>query len=224
MKAQVLLLVACVGLLGIVFPQAATASANSVPNPKWFWDLGNNGTPDANVAVSPDGAGWTSAALGRLEDAIAEWSSKTSFQPYYASSGYYHVYRDGTAPPARGFFPDDVMVTSTWADFRGTYWDIYRSHTYAKTDLDLPYPMNRFWDGSSHSGLSTDVDFQGVLTHELGHWVLLDDLGPSYGTDCNYGAGMYTMCGELRDPGFDDDSWRQRTLTTNDIDSANAVY
>jgi len=218
-----MLLVACVGVLGLTCPQPTYATANSIPNPKWFWDLGNNGTPDADVPVSPAGAGWSSLALSRLQDAIGEWSSNTSFQPYYASSGYYHVYRDGTAPDG-GFGPCDVMVTVTWYDFRGTYYDIHRTHTYAQSDADLPGTMARFWYGTSHSGLSTDVDSQGVLTHELGHWVLLNDLGPSYGTDCNYGTGMYTMCGELRDPGFDDDSWRQRSLTTNDIDSANAVY
>ncbi len=31
------------------------------------------------------------------------------------------------------------------------------------------------------------------MTHELGHWVLLTDV---YGTGCNYGTSMYTMCGQ----------------------------
>jgi hypothetical protein len=62
------------------------------------------------------------------------------------------------------------------------------------------------------------------MTYELGHWIRLVDLGPTYGLDCNYGTGIYTMCGELPDPGFDDDSWRQRSLTTDDISAANVIY
>lgn len=220
MRFRGLTLIFAAALFGLAGPQPASATPNSVPSPKWFWDLGNNGTPDPSVPVSPAGSGWSPLALSRLQGAIDEWSTSTAFQPFYTSSGYYHVYRDGTAPTG-GFGAYDVMVTQVWYDFRSTYYDIYRSHTYAQTDADLPGSMNRFWYGASHSSYTTDVDFQGVLTHEIGHWVLLNDL---YGTSCNYGTGIYTMCGELRDPGFDDDSWRQRSLTTNDIDSANAVY
>lgn len=62
------------------------------------------------------------------------------------------------------------------------------------------------------------------MTHEIGHWILLDDLGPSYGLDCNYGTGIYTMCGELNDPGYNLESYRQRSLTTDDISGANLIY
>lgn len=87
------------------------------------------------------------------------------------------------------------------------------------TDANLPQG-NRYWYGSTHSGLSTDVDFQGVLTHELGHWVLLDDLGAA---NCNVGDSIYTMCGALG-ADYDDNSWRYRSLTTDDINAANIPY
>ncbi len=201
-------------------------ASHSVPSPPWYWDLGNDGDADAAVPVDAAGSGWTSLALDRLHGAIDEWASGTDFDPYYVGSGSQKVYRDGTEPceDGTGFEPEDFMVTCTYSTFRTTYWDISGSDTYAQTDAHLPSPMVRFWYGAAHSSSETDVDFQGTATHELGHWVLLGDLGPVlYGTSCNYGTGMYTMCGELTS-NFDEESWRQRSLTSDDINAANAVY
>ena len=60
------------------------------------------------------------------------------------------------------------------------------------------------------------------MTHELGHWVYLKDV---FGSDCNFGTGMYTMCGAPQDiTTIDDDTWRLRGLTTHDITATNLGY
>lgn len=196
---------------------------DSVPSPLLFWDWNNDGVPDPSVPVVHKGGGWTALALDRFNAAIDEWSTDTQFEPYGVASGSYWVYRDGTAPSG-GFDEQDVMVTFVQALWRTDHYDIWMIDTYAQTDADLPSTMERFWYGAAHSASSTDVDFQGVLAHEIGHWVLLVDLGPlEYGSSCNYGTNMYTMCGELTS-NYDDESWRMRSLTAQDIASANTVY
>jgi hypothetical protein len=104
------------------------------------------------------------------------------------------------------------------------YQDISSASTTASTDANLPSPVIRYWYGSGQSPYPGDLDFQGVMSHELGHWILLADLGPSYGSsDCNYGSGIYTMCGELTSD-FRNESYAQRSLTSDDISAANVVY
>lgn len=148
-------------------------------------------------------------------------------------SGDYDVYRDGTPPTeCGGFTVDDFAVTCIGITLRHLpgappdefYQDISYTATYFKTDAGLPGSIVRYWYGSAQSTGSTDLDFQGVMTHELGHWISLRDFGPDYGLDCNYGAGIYTMCGQLHIPGQNLESFRQRSLTTDDISAANVTY
>lgn len=99
-----------------------------------------------------------------------------------------------------------------------TYNDIGLSIT-GIAILSSPY---FWWYGSAHSADEYSVDFGGVITHEIGRWIDLIDV---YGSGCNYGTGMYTMCGAPQSSTtIDDDTWRQRTLTTHDITAANTLY
>lgn len=215
---SILLIGAVVAALSLVAPVAAT---HSVPSPKlWFWDLGNDGDPDGSPGVDAAGSGWTSLALDRLNGAINQWEANTSFNPHYVSSGYHKAYRDGTQPWCGYFYETDIMVTCTDYTERSTYFDIESADTFAQTDANLPSGINRFWYGSAQSPYAGDVDFQGVMTHELGHWIRLVDL---YSSDCNYGSGMYTMCGAVTN-NFEVETWRMRTLTTDDMNAANTVY
>ncbi len=56
-----------------------------------------------------------------------------------------------------------------------------------------------------------EVSFEGVLVHELGHWVYLKDL------NCNPGV---TMCNQMTEQG----TYDAGTLATDDINAANSVY
>lgn len=88
--------------------------------------------------------------------------------------------------------------------------------------IDPTPGIYQWWYGSSHTGDELKLDFRGVVTHELGHWVYLDDV---FDSGCNYGVDMYTMCGEPdNSTTVDDDSWRMRSLTTHDINAANINY
>lgn len=60
-------------------------------------------------------------------------------------------------------------------------------------------------------------DFQGTLTHELGHGIFLEDL---YGADCYSGATIHTMCGDVNGV----ESTQQRSLTSDDVAGANYTY
>ncbi len=86
-------------------------------------------------------------------------------------------------------------------------------------NLDSP----DWWIGSTLTTDANRIDFQGVMTHELGHWVLLFDLHVADGAPCTQtSTGFYTMCGDVRDLRLD--TWRYRSLHADDISSANAVY
>lgn len=223
-----LMAIAVIVMSGWITPAYAT---HSVPQPYlWYWDLGNDGDADGNPAVDAAGGGWTTLALARLQGAITEWETDTSFNPHYVASGNFQVYRDGTPPcgPGGFFDPGDVMVTCYDADLKPVpnappgeyYWDIFTADTYAQTDAGLSGLFDRFWYGSGQSPYSGDADFQGIMTHELGHWVLLDD---EYGSNCNFGTGVYTMCGEPG-PSPELQTYRMRTLTSDDIAAANVPY
>ena len=227
--------VVILSLLASVVPISTVQATHSVPQPYiWFWDLGNDGTPDGAPAVDAAGSGWTTGAVDRLKGAIGAWANGTSFNPHYVDPGSFKVYRDGTGPACNSgvFNPGDYAGTCVYATLRHLpgappdeyYHDISSAATYAQTDANLPGSVVRYWYGSGQSPYSGDLDFQGIMTHELGHWIRLADLGPDYGLDCNYGSGIYTMCGELQDPGYHDQSYWQRTLTSDDVNAANVVY
>jgi hypothetical protein len=62
-------LVVIIAVMGLAGAPAAHAN-HSIPQPYvWFWDLGNNFTPDASVSVDAQGSGWTTLALDRLKGA-----------------------------------------------------------------------------------------------------------------------------------------------------------
>ncbi len=59
-------------------------------------------------------------------------------------------------------------------------------------------------------------DFQGVVTHELGHAIFLLDLY----SGCHYGSAMETMCGAI--DGIQ--STQLRSIQSDDISGAGIVY
>jgi hypothetical protein len=75
----------------------------------------------------------------------------------------------------------------------------------ADTYFNTYYP----WSTSGQSGY---YDVQNVLTHELGHWLVLNDLYSSQDSEKTmYG---YTSTGETK----------KRSLDADDINGINAIY
>lgn len=77
-----------------------------------------------------------------------------------------------------------------------------------------------WWVGATKPSESDRYDFGGILTHELGHVVFLNDLysqcvGRHNSTD------WYTMCGSYSG---NNDSYWSRSLHADDKASANAIY
>lgn len=80
---------------------------------------------------------------------------------------------------------------------------------YRITDLDVFFNMENpdspnWWIGSTLTTDANRIDFQGIMTHELGHWILLFDLRDPAGVPCTQtSTGFYTMCGLIRDRRLD---------------------
>lgn len=228
------------GLLASLVLLTGTASANHMlPQPPpaddypTFWDTNNNGgADDTNISVDAVGLGWTDSKLDRLTEATNEWANSTDFDPFRIVSGPYDVYIDGTEDPSIGcvFDDDDFALTCGQVAQRvnqaGPYYDIETIKTTFQPDPPDPGTYT-WWYGLAHTGAELTLDFRGVATHELGHWVRLHDVSGSGTSGCNYGATtMYTMCGGPQNPPSttDDDTWRLRGLTTHDITAANVHY
>ncbi|PKM87993.1 hypothetical protein CVU83_02320 [Candidatus Falkowbacteria bacterium HGW-Falkowbacteria-2] len=76
-------------------------------------------------------------------------------------------------------------------------------------DVDTYFNTYYPWSTSGDSGY---YDVQNVLTHELGHWLVLNDLYSSQDAEKTmYG---YTSLGETK----------KRSLDTDDINGINAIY
>lgn len=77
--------------------------------------------------------------------------------------------------------------------------------------LDCDITFNTYYSWST-SGGSTSFDVQSVVTHELGHWLKLNDLyGGSDTEKTMYG---YISLGETK----------KRSLDTDDLNGINTIY
>jgi len=138
--------------------------------------------------------------------------------------------RDGRVGPCTpgGSFnqPGGTILAQVCRSYAPVYFrdDIIR---YRITDLDVYFNMENadspnWWIGSTLTSDAGRLDFQGVMTHELGHWIRLIDLYDS--ASCTRTSlDQMTMCGEVRADGRLD-TWRYRSLHADDIASANDVY
>ena len=205
-------------------------SANhSVPAPLYFWDPDDNAAPGPEPRVDADGGFWSASHLNRLNEAVAEWSSDTDFDVSTIASGSQKAYVDGRFAPClpNGYnLPNGGVVLAVVCasyvprTYPGTSFGYYKI-----VDLDLYFNMENpdspdWWVGTTYPPDPDRIHFLGILTHELGHWVLLNDIPDS---SCTHtAAGFYTMCGLVVD--LDQDSWRMTSLHSDDISAANFVY
>lgn len=222
----VLILAVVLIAAGLTSPTPTTGT-HMVPVPKYFWDPDQNGVPGPEPAVRPAGGFWESVRLARLDAALAEWRNDTTFDPTRTSSGSQYAYVDGRDAPCLpngwdGFLA--VVCRTQVAVVIGTSISSYRI-----TDLDVYFNMENptspdWWIGSTFTTDFARVDFQGIMTHELGHWVRLTDVydDPSCADDP---VDRMTMCGVFPpDDRGRYGSWRSRSLHSHDISAANAVY
>lgn len=194
----------------------AAVMANSVPSPRQFWDINNDGTAgidDASRAYQRVGGSWDSVKITSVTTAAATWRNGTDWNPTVGtSSGLVATLRvDGSMPGygACGYnWSGAVAGNCVLASNRGTYYDIYES----QIGINLAYS----WNYGSMVPVGSQQDFRGVMTHELGHGVLLRDL-ESF--EC--GSPVATMCGYTS---MAQNGYLMRTLESDDVTSANSVY
>lgn len=201
-------------------------ATHSTPSPYlYFWDCNNDGVPDDGCALfRPSGGGWTTAALERLNAAFYTWRAATDYDPYTNNNANGDIWKDREVDhPGCAGWP-------TWEE----WWEIQHIEYFAvacivkayhgaasppyyrigsNTDIFInPSPAQHTWWISGASPASPSyVDFGGVLIHELGHTVMLNDL---------YCSPGYTMCGQMDWIS----SFNARTLMADDIAAANGIY
>lgn len=112
----------------------------------------------------------------------------------------------------------DSQNIVTWGRTNGSALGVtyirYNSQTKQVVDVDtiLNQKFAWKWSGSPTCAYPDAYDAQGILTHELGHWVGLDDeYDSSYQHNTMYGYGAK---GEAK----------KNTLTTGDKSAASAIY
>lgn len=206
---------ACVVALSVILAGSANAN-HSVPNPRHFYDEDNDGiaeASDSDPAFQKLGNGWDIPKEQRYKESLDAWRLNTDFNPTLAVAAVNGLYVDGRNPVN--------CTTMTWAqlgnpagvtcqneDFIVNHFDIIQSWVYLNTGIGV------WWTGVSNAPAG-QVDLRGVMTHELGHTVLLLDLYG--GGNCPPGP---TMCGSVTV----DQTSALRSLASDDIGAANLVY
>lgn len=201
--------------LGGPCPRATTCDVHQLSRVRWETDA------DGRVVIpfayndegrrtlrAPEEAA-VRAALGRATSEWSRWSSKIVFEDQgttgavFAADGEDGGCSDGVNVVTWGRFePNVVGVASTCLD---------RTNSVIR-DTDLALNAHHRWvDGVNERRPSYDV--QSIFTHELGHWLSLQDL--YVGID----AARQTMYGST-DPG----STHKRTLALGDIAGVQTAY
>lgn len=176
---------------------------------------------------------WNETRRARLSEAAAAWRNNTDYDPQIMGSApapvgeEHYIYQNTTIEPYCGsYFGAAARTCTRRSDWNGRFYRLY--------DVDI-YINNLEGNGlnwehsDTHNGIKSYWDFEGVLTHELGHGAYLPDLCSYLDCDppkaCTYtSTAMHTMCqGEPNTfpyPG----SFRYRSLTSSDIRDANRLY
>lgn len=150
------------------------------------------------TAMKTSDASWDAAGA----DFSFSYAGTTSSNPN-VFSGYTSDSRSSI-----GYYNDGSTgdVAGTWGFTSGS----------SLTEIDTTF--NTYY-GFTTIGTSGQYDVQNTMTHEFGHWLMLDDLtyngSPSY---CASSA-MSTMCGRTY-PG----NTYQRSLRTDDKNGIKAIY
>lgn len=206
--------------VALILAGSPARATHSVPSPLWWWDNDNDGIRDVQEGArsfQKVGSSWTLAKENRAYEAAWAWRGSTTWAPSVTSGTQVATIRVDGVPPCGSWEPEDLALTcvrySLKSDrFGEPYYDIY--------DADIGFKLDGIsWNYGSGQPMGNQHDFRGVLTHELGHGVLLRDL---YGSECGPApTDPHTMCGAVG-PGIT--TYNQRSLTSDDIAAANFVY
>lgn len=167
----------------------------------WTYTLNTSGVPSSvgakNLATIANNAftGWTNAAGGKVT------ITKTPF-----NTTVNRAKLDGQNIIAWGKTSSNALaVTYTW------YYPSTGLSAEEDTIFNKSYPW--FWNASNTACTdSNSYDAQDILTHELGHWMGLNDIYTAdYVNNTMYGYGSM---GEVK----------KDTLTTGDIQGVQAIY
>ena len=206
-------------LLGVAVASLLTgplALADSIPSPVRRWDWDNDNTVDAAdriVTIRRSGNDWNGTKEARASAAAAEWSTDTVWSPDWVgnNAATVPVYVDGRAPGDCGVTwaetNNAVAATCYFTGDNGTR--MLDATMYFNTD-NHPFEFGSDW----YDELNPKYNFQGVMTHELGHVAGLTHENP-----CLSGAQRETMCtGGLLN------SFYAKSLEADDVSSMNTVY
>lgn len=164
------------------------------------------------------GLQWNGGKESTASIAASEWAVSTSWDPTFTTSAFSvaTIRVDGAFPSSAcgsGWEPGAVAANCVRATWTGSFYDIFDSDI----GIDLtPGSTGATWEYANVAPSSTEYSLRGVLTHELGHGILLDD--EYSGADCD--STPLTMCGS---GGPGSKTWEMRSLQSDDINAANAV-
>lgn len=175
-----------------------------LPTGNWTYRLNLSSVPSSNIDLQTI----TSAAFGEWENAVSSSTSKPIFQ-----------HGDPTTVDKSAYDGQNVIA---WGRTQGTALAVtyvrYDTSTNEVVDVDTIMNKKFAWSwtpyntATNYCGQQNSYDAQDILTHELGHWMGLDDeYDASYANNTMYGYGAT-------------DEIKKDTLTTGDISGVNSIY
>jgi hypothetical protein len=211
---------------GRAIPDARLVTLSNNILPPTFWDSNNDGiADDTNVTVDAEGGAWNATKGNLLTAATNQWKDNTDFDPVRVTgtqTGPNDVFIDGTEPwcETGGFDPLDIGVTCLHLQAHYFPQDptVVKYYRVTQAAIYTNIADNTFWWSSAQPVNPGLMDFQGVMTHEMGHWVVL-----GHATPCAAGNAIETMCGSVGADSTNQTFW-MRSLTNDDKTSANQVY
>lgn len=172
------------------------------------WHLSPAVTYKLNTASVPSTVG--SGNLGTIaQNAFAQWSSNANGKV---------TFTEGTTSANRQSYDGQNIVA--WGRTSGTALAVTYTRYYSSNGLvvDVDTIMNQkfpwSWNGGNANVCPTNnaYDAQDILTHELGHWMGLDDeYSPAYTDNTMFGYG-------------DRNEVKKDTLTNGDISAVKTIY
>lgn len=180
-------------------------AGHTVPNPLVYWDCSLQGQPDEScVRITMAGGGWDANRQARFTEAVGHWQT-TDFDPYVGAGNLREAFVQGN--PSCKAFNGAYAVTCIPIQWDVNHWRI--------TDANVWFNTAGFNWNTAIGADFNKADFRGVATHEVGHFLFLNDTAA-----CGPVGDRYTMCGSATLA----ETFQVRDLETDDKNSANTVY
>ena len=172
------------------------------------------------------GTGWSDNARQRVIGAVGEWSGDTAYNVFLQNAHSNYIFIDRPPLCDGGVWAGGKIGRAcVYVSPNGSYDQIHDADVY----IAVYDCTSCSWWGGLAQPPAGSYDLGGYLTHELGHFVRLQDIGDD--ASCSSETAYQTMCGSFGPdeppfpPTFDiNDSYYYRTLTSHDIAATNEVY